>query len=356
MKKITLLLTLIFIITGCGSDSEKKSPKPNKQKEKTIIEGTVTQVLNYLIPSAHAQIDNDCDGLVDERLYEHLSCVPEDNLSCEGKDGERCVFLLGPEGLIAATAVKEDGTYKFELDIAVEDGKLYKLVVEDYEDKEFYREQVFDKKELTEKVEINPETTLLVEFKRELLRRLSMGDLELKDVKDALAESVGGIKELLEEGYFLIFNKIKQRRYLIVEIKRMLMMEYFNIDAEDDDDGDLFGILEFIYYYIDRLEDVEDPEELLSALRSLENQFLKEIDRELQERKGEVFEMERYYEDELSSYDEYIAYLEEELIRLSALRETSEDKEKIDSNIDEVKNILAGVKEEKIILNKNLVR
>ena len=286
MKKILFLSLLILV--SCGSESNLDSKK-SKKKEYTI-EGTVSYIMEGIFPQAIAQIDQDCDDLLnEERLYDNLSCF---SLSqCEGKRGERCVFLLGEDGSPIATATVRGTFYSFKIELNNRDDQFYTLRVEDYSNKDFYREQVFSLDETSERLDVDPSSTIAVELKKDFLRKKRDGSDSrgFSEFKNDVLDLINDIKEEVGERLDELANSTKGSSFFGKEILRAVngakirIKELFDLLVSYDEVNlNSKGNEELVSLHKSILDDIESLREeisfLLNELALKDIEFKKQLD------------------------------------------------------------------------------
>jgi hypothetical protein len=194
---------LLLLLVSCGpkldvkpdaETSTQEKSEETKNQESEFLEGTLSRITDFLIPSAMAE---DCSKTAENRYYDLLSCFPVGKDSCDGNE-EACVFLVGDNGELLGNAKVANGSYRLELLSSLEDDALYHLVGEKLDDASFLRKEVFSKEEKGELLEVSVETTLSAEEKADQLRQMSERDIAaISYLKDDLRSKVD---ELLLDG------------------------------------------------------------------------------------------------------------------------------------------------------------
>lgn len=334
MKNIILLI-MILTLNGCGDSSTQKSKKKDERKNLNI-EGSVSRVLNLFVETSYAAecngIDDDCDGVdddcdlvADDRLYDKLSCFPKEFSECEGREGERCVFLLDEHFSPMATGAVIGGRYSFNIKIDQDKNDFLIMKVEDYSNKEFYREHIFELgEEEDDDLNIDPETTLTFEMKKNFLNKKRNGEEKEKtrqDLLDEISEVIRKIKEEVGDRLEEMANKTKNNGFLGKELKRLAKGAMVQLK-------DLFDIL--VSYEEINLQS-KGNEELVELSKSLRDD-IRQLNNEIEEILNTIAIMTLEFEENKRQVETEVETFKQEYGQVQSNRERLQsDNELLDS-------------------------
>lgn len=286
MKKI-LYIVIIFTLSSCGNDSSNS----NKKNKKQTIEGTVTQIFNFILPSAYAEgIDNDCDGIEEEdRLYNHLSCIKPENSQCKGESGERCVFFLDENNKLIASAIVHGINYKISLDLDSDGDSILTMIVEDFSNPKFFRKNILALNEITKPIDVNPESTLGSELKKSLLLKLKNGEDINKDfIKGKLSELMNNVFNVVGNEIENFVNAMKGKKFIANELKRSInenvnikdlfdvLVSYDEVNLQSRGNEELENLFFQLQLEIDSLKN--NIRELINIISEKELEMIHKID------------------------------------------------------------------------------
>lgn len=196
---LKLLLIFLLIISSCSKSSNGGK---EKKTDETIIEGTVVKIFNLIIPSAHAT--------------DFAVLLSGNSNKDKCRDSDRCVVLLDINNNIIDMAPLIDNKFKFVFNYSL-NLDSYKLIVFN---KEYIisRQIVLTKEELknlSNQIEINPESTLLSDYKESLIK-----DRKSLSLIDSFLDRLMGL-----------FNQINLRQLALDIIENIQLKDYFrNLD------------------------------------------------------------------------------------------------------------------------------
>ena len=211
MKKILYMTLLVAVtLTSCSkrNDSSKPTSTPANESEEYTIEGTVTKVIDLVFPSAYATDFSLLEEASAEKCAEAASCAFLVDASAEEK-------VLDAEPVVA-------GKFKFKLSKKPLKDAILKVVVKGWDSvtkkpllqSDLDRELSFNGSELSGKVDVNHETTLVSKTKLKALKNKKEFNAQAQaKFSEHLYSALKNFQETKAETFSRLLDLLKDSRY-----------------------------------------------------------------------------------------------------------------------------------------------
>jgi len=168
MKSLIALSLLLFLFS-CGKSEEEAS----KEEKKNILRGTVSQVMNFIIPSAYAEEVCSFDKNINK--FRYIDCFPKKFSKCDSLRHKKCAFMIGENGEFLANAPVLGNEYSIEYP-DVEKKGLFQVYIEDIYG-EYFRSRTLYASDLEKNIHLDKYSTVETDFlKDQILKNLFSGN------------------------------------------------------------------------------------------------------------------------------------------------------------------------------------